>query len=173
MRGSTTDDPRALLAGFRSSPRYAAAFDAFFAGKRLAPDVTPEEQREVFEESMLARSTLLDVAQHELALRYVPAHYTPETRAALDAYIACVQAIREAFRHGPSPDEIVQMDINRSAFHTAAAHALMAEGLAPNETLARAVARLVLVDLGLDTWASARQVDVAQIEFTVQRVDLG
>jgi hypothetical protein len=84
-----------------------------------------------------------------------------------------VRAIREAFRHGPSPDEIVQMDINRSAFHTAAAHALMAEDLAPNETLARALARLVLVDLGLDTWASARQTEVAQIEFTVQRVDLG
>ncbi len=173
MSDSMTDDPCALLAAFRASAQYAAAFARFFAGKRLASDVTPEEQREVFEDSAAARTVLFDVAQHELALRYVPAHYAPPTRAALDAYIACMHATREALRHGPSPDEIVQLDLRRSAQHTAAAHALVAEGLAPNETLARALARLILVDLGLATWANARETEVAHLEFTVQRVDLG
>ena len=84
-----------------------------------------------------------------------------------------MHATREALRHGPSPDEIVQLDLRRSAQHTAAAHALVAEGLAPNETLARALARLILVDLGLATWANARETEVAHLEFTVQRVDLG
>ena len=69
MSHSATDDPRALLAAFRASARYADAFARFFAGKRLAPDVTSEDQCAVFEDSPAADTVLFDVAQHELALR--------------------------------------------------------------------------------------------------------
>src|SRR3712207_7139353 len=43
---------------------------------------------------------------------------------------------------------------------------LIDEAIAPNEKLARTIARLILIDQGLDTYTSARETDIRSEEHT-------
>lgn len=150
-------NPRQFMAGFRASPIYAAAYTRFFAGKKPAGDVTEAERREAFEGSEAAKLALIDYADSTVRLAFDPAAYAATTSASLEDYCGYVAYTFERMRAGADRAELEMMDMERSSRHSRAAQALLAEGIVPNELLGRAFARLVLVDRGLDTYASARR----------------
>lgn len=70
-------------------------------------------------------------------------------------------------RGGISAGEIATLDGMRFIDHVAASRALKSDGIVPSEKVGRVVARLILIDKGLDTMSSAYESDVKRIERVV------
>lgn len=163
----TVVNPHEFFQNFRQSPRYQKAFVSFYQGKTLAPDVTEKEKQEVFESrSDGAREVFIEYAQHDAHFRYDPStgFYPSAVIAALSDYVKHVQDTEKAFRKGATQDEIQNLDLLRSRYHTSAAEALTLKGIVPNERFGKAFARLVLIQNGLDTYKNALITDAARMQ---------
>ncbi len=151
------DDPRRFLTTFRGSSSYQTAFEHFFRDKRLTGDVTEHEKREAFEQSDVAKVALVEYARREQPFSFSPSSFADDTARAILDYAAHVRHIRQRMAERPDAEEIGAMDWTRSLYHVRAAEAMVREGIAPNVKLGRTLARLILVDLHLDTYESALQ----------------
>ncbi len=157
------DDPRKYMQAFQSSDAYTSAFERFYAGKALAPDVTESEKREVFESGESGKDALLDFAQNDLRFTYNPDKFDSETKEALGDYIATVKDYIKIIRSG-SQDEIISADIYRSTLHNKAAKILADNGYVSSDKLGRTLARIILIDKGLDTFENAGISDLQRLK---------
>lgn len=160
----STDDPQEFLSRFKGSKWYKDAFAGYYNGKNLSTDVTEEEKEKAFLESDVAKFALIDFASNDLSFKYNPEKYSPESRKSLQEYIDTVEDITKMIREGATQHEIVTLDGMRFLNHIAAAKQLAKDGIIPTEKVGRVIARLVLVDKGLDTIDSTREPDVKRIE---------
>ncbi len=151
---TSTTDPYIFISKFRESADYKLSFNNFFLGKQLAADVTLEEMHESFEASELAGVTMVNFSEQRLQLVYYPEFYPTSTIEVLTAYIDTVQKMNQ--RSEFSPDELQEIDRKRSIQHSKVARNFAVEGIAPNINFGKILARLILIDLKLDTFESAR-----------------
>lgn len=148
------EDPKKYMQTFRSSATYSTGLAKFYEGKNLAPDVTETEKKDVFESGEFGKAALLDFAQHTLKFKYNPSQFNPEAREALDDYIATVRDFFKAYREG-GQDQIISADAYRTMVHNKAARVLADNGYTSGDKQGRTLARLVLIDKGLDTFENA------------------
>lgn len=155
-------DPGKFFEYFRQSSTYKGAFEDFYLRKSLPGDATNGEKRHIFEYSQNARVALVDFAQLVTGFSYNPKFYTPAANLAINQYIDYVQMMK-----GSQPDvaraDLESQDLQRSIYHNRVADILTQENLSPNEKLGWILARLILVEKGLDTYESARESDIARI----------
>ena len=153
------EDPVRFMNDFEASDYFRTAYDKFFEGKKLAPDVTDQEKYNAFAENETAKLALLDFAENEERYHYDPSFFPQPVRDALENYINQTKDLSKMMRGG-SRDEIISTDLLRSAYHDEAAYALRDAGLVGSYRLGKAFARLVLISQKLDHFESARQSDL-------------
>ncbi len=156
------DNPRKYIQTFQSSAAYTSAFDRFYEGKKLAPDVTELEKREAFEGGESGKEALLDFAQHTLKFSYNPEKFDQETSNSLNEYIATVRDFFKIYRNG-TQDEIMGADNYRSVMHNRAAKTLSDNGYVSSDKLGRTLARIILIEKGLDTFENASVSDIERV----------
>jgi hypothetical protein len=149
-------DPRHLFDAFRSSATYRAAWKQYFDGRRLADDVTLDEQRAAFEQSDAAKLALIAFVERDQPIHHDPASFGV-AHTAIQRYVEHVRFVQDRMLERPERDEIVTLDNTRSRYHIEAAQAMIDNGYAPTLKLGRTLARLVLVDLGIETFEDARR----------------
>lgn len=154
------DDPFEFFDRYRDSALYAAAYDKFYTGKNLSVDVTEKEKRLAFEQSTFAAEVMILYAKDELHFSFTFNKFPDETHSALKEYISSVKDLFEAVREGW---DIVAADSVRNSMHTALGRSLAENGVVSTPKLGRSLARLILIDLGLDTYAAASRSDVERI----------
>lgn len=155
------NNPLSFMDSYRESMNYTLAFDAFFRGKTLADDVSLSEQIASFEASEACRYSFIDYAQSTGSFRFDEDFYSQGALEAIQAYITQVKAIRDGqFTRGQLEDA----DIRRSVLHLIASQALKYDGIVPNDNLGRAMARLILIDKGLDTYESAKVATIKRVQ---------
>jgi len=157
-----TADPHDLFERFRESSDYQEAHEAFFSGKELADDVTSEEERSAFEESSLASSALVGFSKEQLRFEYAPSFYPAEVVKAVDEYVSSVEDFQKAFSKGYN---MAALDSSRSACHNILGKTLVSTGMTPTLKLGRALGRLILVDLRLDTFEVASRSDIQRLKY--------
>ncbi len=143
----TTSDPHAFMAGFTASGEYSEAFDAFYAGKNLSPQVTEDMKRRVFLEKEVARIALIRFAQKKLHFAYDPTQFPEEVRESADFYEDTAAKLKSAQASGDR-DAYINQDALRSAAHSTFADRLMKAGIVPNQTLGLGLAGLILLSKG-------------------------
>ncbi len=149
-----TDNPTVFIDRFKTSNLQKKAYDKFFEGKNLNPAVTDAMKDRVFYESKNATDALVDyyVATNEYTFN--PDEYSTEAINALNEYNNFVSAIRQ--NPARDRDGILDNDRKRSAFHLAAAQALVTDGIVPSIRMGRMLARIVLVENGIESLDEAR-----------------
>lgn len=162
------ENPRVFFTTFRQSPVYIASIEQFFAGKKLADDVTAEEKRVAFEESTAAKIALIEYAEHQIHFHYNPEQFLPTSRQAIDSYVSHVRQMVVMLTGGADRDTISRLDIERTRLHIAVADAITVEGSAPTTKMARALGRLILIEQKLDTYYSAAEPDMMRINRVVK-----
>lgn len=143
----TTSDPQAFMEGFTASGEYAEAFDAFYAGKNLSPQVTEDMKRRVFLEKEAARIALIRFAQKRLHFTYDPTQFPEEVRESADFYEDAAAKLKSARASGDR-DAYANQDALRSAAHSTFADTLMKAGIVPTQTLGLGMAGLILLSRG-------------------------
>lgn len=146
---SLPEDPRELIELFRTSQNYRLAFEDFFKGKDIHPDVSEEEKHLAFKMSEKAKVALVNFVQINGGFHFNPVYYSPEMVEAITSYIDQVR------RNLQSSTVREEADVERSILHRNLARALVQEGVVQSEKIARVVGRLILIDKGLDTYSSA------------------
>lgn len=155
----TVSDPRRLIFLWRESPQYQQAYEDFFMGKKLAPDVTEEEKQHAFEGDYRASQSLIVFVQKgDYRFSYVSEQYSKPLREAVANYVESVNFLIYQNIHGDR-DELLMADKNRAHFHGELARQLVKEGIVSTTKIGRALGRIILIDLGLDTFSSARRTD--------------
>lgn len=167
----TTSDPKEFLDLFRNSKFYHQAYNEFFQGKKLAPDVTPSEKDQVFLESELAKYALIDFGTKEVRLTFDPRRYPEESQKAVDEYIEASKDMIKMIKAGASTDEIISVDQTKFHFHGLAAAQLVKDNIVPTARIGKALCGLILIDLGLETAEGAREPDVIRIRRRLGIVD--
>lgn len=167
----TTSNPKEFLDLFRNSKFYHQAYDEFFQGKKLAPDVTPPEKDQVFLESELAKHALIDFGTKELKLTFDPRRYPEESQKAISEYGQVAKDMTKMIKEGASTDEIISADQTKFHLHGLAATQLVKDNIVPTARIGKALCGLILIDLGLDTAEGAREPDVTRIRRRLGMVD--
>lgn len=157
------EDPVKFMNDFEASDYFKTAYDKFFEGKKLAPDVTDQEKYNAFAENEVAKLALLDFAEKEERYHYDPSFFPKPVREALETYIAQTRDLIKMKRSG-SRDEIITTDLLRSSYHDQAAYALKDAGLVGSYRLGKAFARLVLISRGLETFERSRISDLERMK---------
>lgn len=156
-------DPVRFMNDFEASDYFRRAYDAFFEGKKLAPDVTDEEKYEAFSENETAKLALLDFAEKKETYVYDPSFFPQDIKDALNDYVEQTKDLGKMMREA-SRDEIISTDLLRASYHDSAAYALKDAGFVGSYRLGKAFARLVLISHGLDHFESARQNDMERLK---------
>lgn len=154
---SEIKDPWELMAQFYESPTYRQAFERFYKGKSLDTSVSEKEKERVFLENHAARAALIDFATTEVIFRYDPERYPPDVADAINDYIKVEKDRQKMARGKMTGDEIIALDRYRAQYHNRAAQRLVKSGIVPSMATGEALARLVLMDKGLDTSESAKE----------------
>lgn len=157
------EDPVEFITHFRESSWYQKAYEEFFKGKKLAPDATEREKTQAFLESEHAKYALVDFGTKEAHLRYNPDQYPLTSRHAINTYVASIEDVVKMTRGGATKEEIMSLDELRFHYHETAAQEMVKDGVVPTTKLGRALARLILIDKGLDTRDNAREPDVNRV----------
>ncbi len=151
--------PRKLISFWRSSAQYQEAFEVFYTGKKLAPDVTEEEKRQVFEEGTIAGQTLISFVRYNTGgFSYQPEEYSSTTQKAINGYVKAAKFLLDQQKHG-GRDELMMADKHRALFHNKLADSFIKDGLVETRKIGRALGRLILIDLGMDNFSSAGRSD--------------
>jgi len=160
---SVVEDPVRFMNDFEASDYFKTAYDKFFEGKKLAPDVTDQEKYNAFAENEVAKLALLDFAEKEETYVYNPSFFPQEVRQKLNDYIEQTRDLAKMMR-GATRDEIISTDLMRSIYHDKAAYALRDAGLVGSYRLGKAFARLVLISRGLDNFETSRVSDLERMK---------
>lgn len=144
-------NPQLFVRGFLNSEMYEGAFKAYFEEKDISSDVTQEEMQEVFLTSQEAGLALVDYGQKNTQFHYDPAQFTDEENELIHAYMQKI-----VVRDYQDPDEIRKYERERTRAHKELAEKLT-EGKVPNTRMGLILARLIIIDRGLDTYDSTRQ----------------
>ncbi len=149
-----TDNPTVFIDRFKTSNLQKRAYDKFFEGKNLNPAVTDAMKDRVFYESKNATDALIDYYVATREYTFNPDEFSADAIKALNEYNNFVSSIKQ----NPSRDRdgILDNDRKRSAYHLAAANALLGDGIVPSIRMGRMLARIVLVENGIETVDEAR-----------------
>lgn len=161
---SILTDPKVFMEGFLKSKWYQEAYDKYFKGKDLKPTISQEHKEQIFLESDDAKFALVDYGTKEAHLKYDPGKFPPDSAETLSIYIDSVRDMLKLLRKPTTREDLESADRMRFTFHNSAAQALTREGVVPSEKLGRALARLILIDLHLDTSENARRPDIERIQ---------
>ncbi|MDD3532161.1 MAG: hypothetical protein PHW57_02440 [Candidatus Shapirobacteria bacterium] len=155
----TVSDPRRLISLWKGSPQYQQAYEKFFAGKRPAPDVTEAEKQYAFEGGYQASQSLIVFVQEgDYQFSYSSEEYPKPVREAVNNYVESAKFLIDQYNHGDR-DDLLRADKNRAYFHNELARQLVNEEIVSTTKIGRAFGRIILIDLGLDTFSSARRTD--------------
>lgn len=157
-------NPYELMDRFYSSKTYESGKQNFFKGKALTSDVTEKEKDRVFLDSQEGKNSFMDFNEFNVKFLYNPQNFPSRCADAIHTYIEHVvytlKKEKEGFRDN---DEIEILDSLRWDYHNEAARTLMSGGIAPSLKIGRAIARLVAIEKGLDTFDKARRPDIDAI----------
>lgn len=153
---------------FRNSPDYQEASSKFFEGKVLAEDVTEEEKKEVFERSESTKLVMISFAEKGNSLVYNPRNHSFDTQESVQNYLNHVRDFKLRVRKGATPEEIQNLDTQRTQFHNRLATNFIEKGYAPNLRMGRALGRLILVTEGIETLQEARVPDIEKARRTLR-----
>lgn len=152
-------NPQEFVSSWHQSDQYQKAYEKFFAGKNLAPDVTEEEKQQVFEGADSASQSLILFARNsKRKFSYSSSEYSPQTKKAVDDYVEAAKYLIKQLNHG-GRDEMMAADKHRALFHNELAKRLIKEKIVSTQKVGRAFGRLILIDLGLDSFSSASKTD--------------
>jgi len=143
-------NPHLFLQGFLSSDLYKTAYDAFFSEKTIPLEVTQEEKDTTFLGSQEANTALVDYGQGVVHFRYDPDQFNEDENALIHTYMQKV-----AVRYYQDPEEIRKYERERTQAHNEIAQEF-AKNRVPNTRLGLVLARLIVIDRGLDTFDNAR-----------------
>jgi hypothetical protein len=155
-----TDDPKFLMDSFRQSLQYTESYNERWAKLKPSPETTEEEKRQIFEQTESAKGALIDFSKSNLKFKYNPQKYDPETHEAIETYIWTVNGLIKAVS-SPTGDREMDKDIilsadqYRSVKHTELARMFVKNGFTSTVELGRVLARLILIDKGLDNFENA------------------
>jgi len=121
----------------------------------LAPDVTEEEKKEVFWKSDDAKEALIRYAEEEEHFTYNPNQFSTAVQFAARTYIKSTEDFFKLYREGMDRETIRNLDSLRYSYHQTLAEQLFKDGYAPSIKIGRGLARLILIDKGLDTYDNA------------------
>ena len=150
-------DPWELMAQFYESQRYKDALKSFYVGKNISPEVFEKEKERVFLENGAARNALIDFGTKNVLFKYDRSKYPKRSLEALDNYVKAVKDLEKMDRGTRTREELAAMDEFRVVSHQQAAQAVVREGIAPSTACGEAMARLVLIDKGLDAPEAAKK----------------
>lgn len=153
----TIKDPWELMARFYKSDRFEKAYKAFYHGKQIDSSVNEKEKERVFLENDAARIALLDFATHDVLFRFGRSKFPSPTQEAIDNYVKSVRDLEKMDRGMLEKEDLAAMDEFRLNAHQEAARSLVRAGIAPTMAIGEAIARLILIDKGLDTPISAQR----------------
>ncbi len=157
------ENPRKFMSSFYSSEEFDEAYRDFFKGKRLTPDVTDEEKKQVFFESEKAKQALINFGMR-IKLKFSSDHYPQSVARVIDDYISAVKSLLNTEGRRISGDEMIELDQHRNQLHVQAASILASNEIVPSVKLGKVLCRLILIDEGLDTFDSARVPDILRIQ---------
>lgn len=153
----TISDPWELMAQFYESPRYKKKYEDFFKNKEISPEVTEKKKEQTFLEDHKARSALIDFGTEDVLFKYAGSLFPQRSREALEDYIKVAKDFEKAYRGRVSDEKALALDKYKSQYHDSASEALVADGIAPTDSIGKAIAELVLIDLGLTTPSNAKE----------------
>lgn len=150
-------DPWELMTQFYESERYKKALAEFYKDKQLDFSVTEKEKEKTFLENHKSRVVLVDFATQDTDFRYDPSQYPEDCKNALKGYVNVEKDRIKKIREGTTDEEIVALDQYRNQYHNRVASVLVKRGIAPTFNIGETIARLVLIDKGLDTPDGAKE----------------
>lgn len=146
-----TTDPALFLNRFGQSATYQEAYDGFFVGKN--PAAAHEMWVKAFLESRNAADALLDYYSQTGEYQFDTTQVPELSAQALLEYCEYVKELRSK---KAGRDTMLEDDVRRSILHLNAAKALVEEKITPSIRLGRMLARIVLVEKGIETIDDAR-----------------
>jgi hypothetical protein len=158
-----TADPVKFIHDFQESDYFKTAYDKFFAGKKLASGVTKAEKDEAFFENELARDAFIHFGEKEERFNYVSTFYSPEISELINCYIDQTKDTIKLVSSGGSQDDIINYDLLRTSYHDQVAKALADAKIVPSFRIGKAMARLILISRGLETFENSRESDLVKL----------
>lgn len=163
--------PGQLFDEFYQNEEYKKGYSTFFEGKKLADDVTEEEKNEVFLSSELAVTNLFTFVRKSIKLTLDSDSMTDETKRAIEDYKEHVRYIKKHERE-LDRDQIMSLDQQRSGYHRTAGDKLYIDPVVnkngkrviPSSRMAKAFVSAMLVQEGLDTYASVSEPESKRVE---------
>ena len=144
---TSTSDVKHFVEEFKKSAIYEEGFTNYYQDKKLHDDVSEEDKNEVFLSSNEAVSAIVDFNTKSLNLKYDPDSLPSDSRNAVEKYIHIVDSQLSV----TTRDQIAGLDTLRTMAHNDTATALIEDKLCNHFDIAKAVARLILVDLDLES----------------------
>lgn len=160
----TSDDPKVFFSAFKESEFYSKSYSERLQKLSPSPDVTEQEQVAAFDETEVAKIAMLDFAQKEMHFKFNSKNFDDDTIEAIDDYVYTVKHHKKILtKHdvmgggGREADKeaIMEADRYRSRMHDKVAEVLKEKGYVSSDKLGRTMARLILIDVGLDNYDNA------------------
>lgn len=151
---ASTDNLPDMLSQYYQSEEYNNAYNAFYEGKNLGPQVSPNLKKSVFLQQEQARIGLIQFAKDKLHYNFNPKDIPEEALPFLEYYLATVDEYKNAI-NSHDKDRIINADSDRTNSHNAFAAKLSALGVAPSQAIGVGIANLILIDKGLQEFPSA------------------
>ncbi len=166
----TTADPNGFVGSFLESDSFLngihveggveiEGFKDYLKRTKLI-EATEEEKRQIYLDGDSAKQLLLYFDRDHLRLQFDTSKYTREILDKIDAYRNAVQFALDVSNYpkGSIQDNqmaIQEADRKRSIAHNELAEALKNAGIVPSSRLGRMFARLLLIDMRVDTFDGA------------------
>lgn len=110
----------------------------------------------------MASTALVGFSKEQLRFEYASSFYPAEVVKAVDEYVSSVEDLQKAFSEGYN---VEALDSYRRVCHDILGKTLVSTGVTPTAKLGRALSRLILIDLRLDTFEVALRSDVQRLKY--------
>jgi hypothetical protein len=150
-------DPEEFLEEFFKSGEYKEAYDSYFEGKKLDPDVTEEEKADSFNSSDNARIALINFSRNNrIIIKYDRRMYSEEFNKNFQDYVHSIGDVRKKTKW-VDEDKIKGWDQDRRSCHSRCSDTLVRDGVVRYKNLAEGLVQLLSIEKGLETFGNAEE----------------
>lgn len=147
-------DPRAYVYTFFQSDTYQNAYNRFYSGKRIDPDVTDEDMHRVFWENEKCRQALMEYAfKSQACLSYYPNYYSGRTNEAVATYFDHLAAVKKGDFEN-TPQGRTAADRLRTNYHNDVADNLSRD-IGVSTKIGGGLVQIMSIEKGLENWNAA------------------
>ncbi|MDP3954840.1 MAG: hypothetical protein Q8Q15_00565 [bacterium] len=163
-----SDDPREFLTDFFESDLYQNTKTELLSKMHPSPGIASSETEAVINNSDEVKAAFFDYAQRVVSFQYNSKKFPRDSARAISEYLQTVRDEKKVRReYTPNVLEnqrkVQSLDTIRYTTHLATARQLHKDKIVPSERLSKAMATLVLIEEGLQTYENARRKDVDRV----------